>query len=440
MLLAGAVFLRNSPGGVRMQSSGQHIDRQSGEDRLDRLYVSYYNLVENPFKSGKDPRFFWLGEKQLEALAYLKLGVEQDKGILVLTGEEGSGKSVLLDCLLRVVDCEIIPALFQNPGATVRDFLNFLTETFRLGDSAGSKGDVLARLQKFLRHNFEKNRKVLLILKNAHALKQEIIEQARLLSNIESEATKLLAILFVGDDRFLDILSQPVNRALLQRVAIRCRLDPLSEDETAAYIGHRIKTAGGVRELFTPGAIREIAALTEGNPGLINIVCDHALMQGYFDRLGTIDEKVIQRYARDTKHLLGGDRKGLAEYKVRPTATVSGKTKKRRSWLWVIIILAAVLVPILFQTAPSMLDSFRLTSRQMPEQMIYFESNATALPSGTGIVLDKVVAYLMENPAARIRVIGHSDNVGERETNIRISTRRATMVKDYLVAKGADPG
>jgi outer membrane protein OmpA-like peptidoglycan-associated protein len=243
-----------------------------------------------------------------------------------------------------------------------------------------------------------------------------------------------LSILFIGSDRFLEVISQPNNKALLQRVAIRCRLDPLSVEDTGAYIRHRVKTAGGMRELFTPEAVREIHSLTGGNPGLINIVCDHALMKGYFDRLGTIDGGVIQAYAGNTRHLLEGDQKTLSEFKVGTTEPSACKNRSGRKWLWATPLLAAVLIPFFFFIATDLRRLFSNKDLQTAFRAIYFESNATALPGSAVTTLEEVVAYLKENPDALIRIVGHSDNVGSREVNIRVSRKRAERVKDYLVA------
>jgi type II secretory pathway predicted ATPase ExeA/outer membrane protein OmpA-like peptidoglycan-associated protein len=415
-----------------MQPTKQQIDR-GHEDRLGRMYVSYYNLIENPFRSGNNPRYFWLCEKHLEALAYLKLGVEDDKGILVLTGEEGVGKSVLLDCLIRVVEFDIFAAPFNGRDACVHDFFKFFAETFRLGDIARSKVNVLAGIKEFLKSSYQNNRKVLLILKNAHTLDHEIMEQARLLSDFEVHGRKLLSILFIGSDRFLEVISQPDNKALLQRVAIRCRLDPLSEEDTGAYIKHRIKTAGGVRELFTSEAVREIHSVTKGNPGLINIICDHALMKGYLDRLGTIDDEVIKHYARNTRHLLDCDSKEIPEYKVAPTESRVRKTGAERRWVF--LVLAMVVAPLFWIFVGELRRSFHSRPPSPKFQNIYFELSETTLPDSATITLKKVVGYLKENPASRIRIVGHSDNVGSRKANIRLSRKRAEMVKERLLAR-----
>ena len=419
-----------------MQPSEQKNIGQAGDDRLGRLYVSFYNLVENPFRSYNDPKYFWLGEKHLEALAHLKLGIEEDKGIMVLTGEEGVGKSVLTNCLLRVVDCDILAVPYYGKDARANDFFKFLAETFSLGDISNSKSEVLVRFRKVLFYNHEKNRKVLLIFNNANDLDREILEQARLLSNIETEGRKLLSVLLVGTTGFLEILGQSANKALLQRVAIRCRLDQLSENETVAYIRHRIKAAGGVRELFTSEAIREFYLLTGGNPGLINIVCDHVLMQGYFDRLSLINDEVIKRYARHTSDIFDGDTKKISELKVSSKDSRERKTDSKRTWVWVIPFQVMVLALLFWFSISDLPRTFRGEPPTTEFGTIYFESNATVPLDIEAAKLEKIMVFAKENSTSHIRITGHSDNVGSREVNIRVSRKRAEQIRDYLVAKG----
>jgi outer membrane protein OmpA-like peptidoglycan-associated protein len=163
-------------------------------------------------------------------------------------------------------------------------------------------------------------------------------------------------------------------------------------------------------------------------------------MQGYFDRLGTIDGEVIGTYAENTRHLIGGDRKKLSELEISPTEPAARKKKAGRRWWWATPLLVAVLIPFFLFIATDLPGLFSNKDSPTVFQTIYFESNATALPGSAVIPLEEVVAYLEEDPAARIRIVGHSDNIGSREVNIRVSRRRAEMVKGDLLARGVEPG
>ena len=252
-----------------------------------------------PFQITTDPRFLWLGEKHSEALATLKYGVLENKGFLLLTGDVGTGKTALINRLVKIIDVAAIIAKVPDPGLSSLDFFNFLSVELKMNKQFESKGAFLIHLKHFLHKAYSNHKKVLLIIDEAQRLNHELLEQIRLLSNIELQNRKLINIFFVGQTEFGEILMEDRNRAVRQRITVSYHIKPLTEAESRYYIKHRLKVAGANREIFSKDAITEIFAFSSGYPRLINIICDHALLTGYASGLKTIDKKVIKECQRE---------------------------------------------------------------------------------------------------------------------------------------------
>lgn len=263
------------------------------------MYETYYNLKAMPFQITTDPRFLWLGEKHSEALATLKYGIMENKGFLLLTGDVGTGKTALINRLIKMIDVAAIVAKIPDPGLSSLDFFNFLAVEFKMNKKFDSKGAFLIYLKNFLHKAYAAHKKVLLIIDEAQRLNHDLLEQIRLLSNIELQNRKLINIFFVGQQEFNDMLREDRNRAVRQRITVSYHISPLSEAEARKYIEHRLKVAGANRQIFEPDAIREIYAFSGGYPRLINIICDHALLTGYASDLQTINKKVIVECERE---------------------------------------------------------------------------------------------------------------------------------------------
>jgi len=265
------------------------------------MYLSHYNLRLKPFQITTDPRFIWLGEKHNEALATLVYGIQEDKGFLVLTGEIGTGKTSLINCLLKKLDYKVIKATISDPDMSINDFFKILSDEFNMGTNFEGKGDFLIHFKKFLIEAYSDEKKVLLIIDEAQRLNHDLLEQIRLLSNIEIDNAKLINIFFVGQNEFNDILKDEKSKAVLQRIAVRCNIDPLTETEIKEFIKHRLKVAGTNEEIFTGSAIDEIYLFSKGYPRLINILCDHAMLTNYVKGKRFIDEKTITECAEELR-------------------------------------------------------------------------------------------------------------------------------------------
>ena len=314
------------------------------------MYETYYNLKAMPFQITTDPRFLWLGEKHSEALATLKYGIMENKGFLLLTGDVGTGKTALINQLIKMIDVAAIVAKIPDPGLSALDFFNFLAVEFKMNKKFDSKGAFLIYLKNFLHKAYASHKKVLLIIDEAQRLNHELLEQIRLLSNIELQNRKLINIFFVGQPEFNEMLREDRNRAVRQRISVNYHINPLSEAEAGKYIEHRLKIAGATYEIFDKDAIREIFSFSGGYPRLINIICDHALLTGYASDLKSINKKVIKECERELEipvdiHLENGNgQKIKSPPKKQPAAPAPAKSSRIKQTS----IIAAIIMLLVF--------------------------------------------------------------------------------------------
>jgi general secretion pathway protein A len=257
------------------------------------MYLEHYGLKRKPFGLTPGPDFFWFSEKHKEALATLKYGIIGDLGFLLLTGEVGVGKTALIHRLMSRLDDSTLVAHITDPGLGTFDFFRLLAVEFGIDTPFRSKGEFLISLERFLLQAHKNQKKVLLIVDEAQRMNDALLDQVRVLSNIELDNHKLINIFFVGQPEFKNMLMTSANRAIRQRIAINYHVKPLTEKETGQYIEHRLKIAGATRRLFEPQAIGKIFEFSGGYPRAINIVCDHALLTGFAAGLKSIDSSVI---------------------------------------------------------------------------------------------------------------------------------------------------
>jgi len=259
------------------------------------MYEAFYGLKKKPFQITSDPGFLWLGPKHREALSTLKYGVMENKGFLLLTGDVGTGKTTLINRLVDDIQDKAYSAKIPDPGLSKYDFYRMVSRYFKLPIEVRTKSDFLEPFSRFLNDAHTEKKSVLLLIDEAQRLKHDLMEEIRLLSNLERQDAKLLNIFFVGQNEFNSILLQPENRALMRRITITYNLDPLDPDETSAYIRHRLKTAGAGHEIFSSAAMEEVYAFSSGFPRQINIICDLAMFFAFQVTRRTISRKIVRQ-------------------------------------------------------------------------------------------------------------------------------------------------
>lgn len=270
------------------------------------MYLNHFGLDRKPFDISPDPSFLWMSEKHKEALAHLKYGIIDDKGFLVLTGDVGTGKTALIQYLIQSIDLATIVVTIPDPDMSKLDFFNFLASDLNMGQTFRSKGEFLIEFKKFLLKAFADYRKVVLIIDEAQRLTNELLDEIRLLGNIDLSGAMLLNIFFVGQNEFGATLMQEANRSTRQRITANYRISPLSAEEVEEYVRHRLLVAGASRQIFKLDAIQRIYHYSRGYPRLINIICDRALMTGYSSGQTAITAGMVDECARELDVALGG--------------------------------------------------------------------------------------------------------------------------------------
>jgi general secretion pathway protein A len=264
------------------------------------MYLQHFGLLRAPFEMTPDPAFLYLGEAHQEGLATLVYGVRARKGFVMLTGEVGTGKTTLLHALLSQLDPKTMAAFVFNPRLEALDFFRLVFEELGIETPCSTKGEYLIALNKFLIDRLERDEPTLLIVDEAQNLSSDMLEEIRLLSNLETPTTKLIQIMLVGQPELEEKLARNELRQLRQRIVLRFRLRPFEADETEHYVQERLRLAGYTgKGLFKRGALTRLYELTGGVPRLINAVCDGALLLAYGRGQVLIDTAAIDEVARD---------------------------------------------------------------------------------------------------------------------------------------------
>ena len=265
------------------------------------MYERYYGLKERPFDLTPNPRYLFLSANHREGLSHLKYGISGRKGITLLIGDAGTGKTTLVHAALEQQQDHAASVYLSNPMLTRSEFFEFLTWGFQLPPAAEtSKTRFLLELTRALTERHAAGRASALIIDEAQCLPDELLEEIRLLANIETAVDKLLPVILVGQPELADRMNQPSLRQLKQRVALRCVLPSLNASETAAYISNRINVAGGHGDqLFTSGAIESIFEYSHGIPRTISVICDNALVSGFAAEERPIGRQTVLEVCRD---------------------------------------------------------------------------------------------------------------------------------------------
>ena len=459
------------------------------------MYLAYYNLNVKPFQISPDPAFLWLGETHKEALAILKYGLLDNSGFLLLVGDVGTGKTTLINGFLETLDKSTIVAKITDPGLEVLDFYNFLATNFKMNKSFTTKGDFLVHFIHFLHKANKADKKVLLIIDEAQRLSHEMLEEIRLLSNIEKQDKKLLNIFLVGQSELNAILAETRNRALLQRITTRYDIGPLKKNDIKDYIQFRLSVAGTERVIFNSGAIREIIAFSECYPRRVNVICNRALLTGFVKEKDKIDAAIIKESAKDLTLSKVSSKKEKDH-----GAAGAGKKFARLvpiyATLLILLLIAggynyffdkderkpftsakskanivnaddrmndkanpdppvndAEIVPAESGIGESSFSSDTLNkendppgpAKTLPELyqddklIINISQNSDELSPESYKMIDRFIQRILLYPDAKIIIKGYTDSSGSKAYNKLLSRFRANNVKSYLVGQGIAP-
>src|SRR5919106_5345511 len=266
----------------------------------DGMYEQYFGFTEPPFSVTPDPRFSYINSLYREAFATLQYGIEGRKGFIVITGEAGTGKTTLLRRFMRSVESTVHTAFVFNPHVDFIGLLRLILNELGIANPAEDKLTMMAQLNEYLIEQLKRDHIVSLLVDEAQELSDEMLEELRLLSNLETDKEKLIQIVLIGQPELERKLDQPELRQLKQRVAIRCRLAPLGNREVAAYIDCRLQTVGYEgNQLFDPGSVRKVTQYSKGIPRLINVLCDNALLIAYTSSKSKVSAKIVEEAAHE---------------------------------------------------------------------------------------------------------------------------------------------
>ena len=265
------------------------------------MYTKFFGLTEKPFAITPDPRYLFMSEQHSEALAHLIYGISESGGFIQLTGEVGTGKTTLVRTVLGRLPAEVDVALILNPQLTALEFLIAICEELSTPppEDKNSAKSLVDTLNRHLLAAHARGRRTILLVDEAQNLSPDVLEQLRLLTNLETAKQKLLQIILIAQPELRDVLARDDLRQLAQRVTGRYHLEPLSREESGQYIDHRLKIAGALGEIFDDAAKQEVFNLSGGVPRIINVICDRAMLGAYSRDTRNIGKKLVERAAAE---------------------------------------------------------------------------------------------------------------------------------------------
>jgi general secretion pathway protein A len=265
------------------------------------MYQRFFGLRESPFNVNPDPRYLFLTGQIREALAGLTYGIQNRKGFILLTGEVGTGKTTLLNRLLDWLHQQrVATAFIFNSRLDVSHLFDFMMAEFEIPCESREKSQVLLRLNHWLLERYRAGETAVLIVDEAQNLSLEVLEEVRLLTNLETSTEKLLQIVLTGQPELEEKLKMPQLRQLRQRITLRCRTAPLSLEETFGYIAERLRIAGANGEaIFSKEAIQAVHTYSSGIPRVVNLLCEHSMINAYVDGLRPVPSHLVEEVARE---------------------------------------------------------------------------------------------------------------------------------------------
>jgi putative secretion ATPase (PEP-CTERM system associated) len=263
------------------------------------MYETFYQFREKPFQIVPNPAFLYKSPKHETALSYLEYGVAENVGFILLTGEIGSGKTMLVHYILSRLNASIDAAVIFNTNVSSEELLGMILEEFDVPRATNDKASLLSALNQFLIDRYAQRKRVLLIIDEGQNLSEKALEEVRMLSNLQSDDQSLLQIMLVGQPELVAKLKKPSMRQFTQRIAASYHLTGLNREETGEYISHRLVTAGGRPDLFTAAAVDLIHQLSGGIPRSINLLCQAALVYGFAEESQMISQDIVRQILED---------------------------------------------------------------------------------------------------------------------------------------------
>jgi len=264
------------------------------------MYKAFFGLRASPFGVNPDPRFLYVMPHIREALACLHYGIKTHKGFIVLTGEVGTGKTTLLKAALdSLSDARLVTSYLFNPRLDVLDFFEFVLTDFGIPFSSRTKAHMLLRLNQWLLERFREGETAVIVVDEAQHLSSELLEEIRLLTNLETSTEKLLQIVLAGQPELAGKLCQPGARQLRQRITLLCKTRALTREETREYLTERLRIAGATAPVFSPEAADAIYVYAKGIPRTINLLSEHALITAYVEELRPIPSRIVESIAQE---------------------------------------------------------------------------------------------------------------------------------------------
>ncbi|MCU4677157.1 AAA family ATPase [Catenovulum sp. 2E275] len=265
------------------------------------MYQAYFGLKDIPFSIAPNPDYLYMSERHKEALAHLSFGLHETGGFVLLTGEVGTGKTTVSRCLLEKIPEQTKVAFILNPTLTEHELLATVCDEFAIeyDKNNSSIKDLTDAIKQYLLANHQAGQNALLIIDEAQHLRAEVLEQLRLLTNLETNTKKLLQVILIGQPELQALLKRQELRQLAQRITARYHLLPLTLEQVAAYVNHRLQVAGCQKALFTKNAVKRIHQISGGIPRVINLLCDRALMGAYVKHQDKVDVKIVEQAAAE---------------------------------------------------------------------------------------------------------------------------------------------
>ena len=277
------------------------------------MYQSYFDLAEAPFSIAPDPRYLYMSQRHQEALAHLLYGVNGGGGFVLLTGEVGAGKTTVCRCLLEQIPESCDVAYIFNPKLTVAELLSTICAEFGIACPPGNTSIkvFVDCINAYLLDAHARGRHTVLIIDEAQNLSADVLEQMRLLTNLETNQRKLLQIILLGQPELATMLARPELRQLAQRIIARYHLGPLTKQEVAAYVRHRLEVSGTQRQLFPAALMGRLYRLSGGIPRIVNVLCDRALLGAYVQGKERVDRATLTQAAREVLHQPAAQRRSM---------------------------------------------------------------------------------------------------------------------------------